>query len=116
MTDRTFTHVIVYNDGWAPLALTKAEARYVMRSMRDGYRNDVDAIYTYNHVRRQYAAADESATRADKMIRGSLSSASFSYAAEQMWVDRSNAAWAKMEQWEPLLAEMDNAERQKEVA
>jgi hypothetical protein len=116
MTDRTYTHVIVYNDGAEPLALTKAEARSTMRSMRNGDRTDVDAIYTYGEVLRQYAAADESATRADKMLRGSLSSPSFSYAAEQMWVDRSNAAWAKMEQWEPLLAAMDNAEWNVEVA
>lgn len=116
MTDRTYTHVIVYNDGTAPLAVDRDKARRTRRWLRFGGGSKIEGVYTYNHVRRQYAAADESATRADKMIRGSLSSASFSYAAEQMWVDRSNAAWAKMEKWEPLLVAMDNAERQKEVA
>jgi hypothetical protein len=118
MTDRTFTHVIVYNDGAEPLALTKAEARSTMRSMRNGDRTDVAAIYTYGEVLRQYVAADESATRADKTLRGMWCGGwqEWSAAREELWADRSNAAWAKMEQWEPLLVAMDNAERQKEVA
>jgi hypothetical protein len=116
MTDRTYTHVIVYNDGTPPLAVDRDKARRTRRWLRLGGGSRIEAIYTYGEVLRQYVAADESATRADKMLRGSLSSPSFSYAAEQMWVDRSNAAWAKMEQWEPLLAAMDNAERQMEVA
>jgi hypothetical protein len=117
MTDRTYTHVIVYNDGAEPLALTKAEARSTMRSMRNGDRTDVDAIYTYNHVVRQYVAADAAATRADKTLRGMWCGGwrEWSAAREELWADRSNVAHAKLDKWGPLLSILEGAE-QKEVA
>ena len=110
---RTFTHVIVYNDGAAPLAVTTAEARSTRRSMRLGDRPDVAAIHTYHHVLAAYVRADRSATRADKAIRGLLCGSwrDWSPAAEQMWEERSWAAHTKLDYYGPLLEVLDTAER-----
>ena len=110
---RLFTHVIVYNDGTAPLAVDKDKARRTRRWLRMGGGSRIEGVYTYGEVARQYAAADESATRADKTLRGMWCGgwSEWSAAREELWTDRSNTAHAKLEKWSPLLAALDNAER-----
>lgn len=104
---RTFTHVIVYNNGTAPLAVTTAEARSTRRSMRLGDRPDVAAIHTYHHVLAAYIRADRSATRADKTLRVLWGSP----AAEEMWADRSWAAHQKLDYYGPLLNVLETVEQ-----
>jgi len=115
---RRFTHVIVYNDGAAPLAVTTAEARSTRRSMRVGDRPDVDTILTYHHVLAAYIRADRSATRADKTLRGLWCGGwrEWSQAREDLWLDRSEAAHEKLEHYGPLLNVLETAERNVEVA
>jgi hypothetical protein len=110
---RTFTHVIVYNDGAAPLAVTTLEARSTRRSMRDGDRPDVDTILTYHHVLAAYVRADRSATHADKTLRGMWCGGwrEWSQAREDLWLDRSGAAHEKLDYYGPLLDLLETAER-----
>jgi phage terminase small subunit len=69
-------------------------------------------------VARQYVAADESATRADKTLRGMWCGgwSEWSAAREELWTDRSDAAHAKLEKWGPLLSLLEDAERKMKVA
>lgn len=117
MSDRTYTHIVVWKHDADPMPVTQDEARQIQKDLRAENHNallTVDTVYTYNHVVRQYVAADAAATRADKTIRGLLCGGwrEWSPEREELWERRSEAAHAKLEKWGPLLSLLENAERE----
>jgi len=113
-TTHRFTHIVTYNDGAEPMALTGAEAVSTRRSQRNGERPDVDRIYTRAHVEREYGSADGSVTYWWKKAR--LECVRYNWRAEDHAVAMHAQAWQRMEKWERLVNVLDRAEQNVKVA
>lgn len=53
-----FTHVVTYNDGSNPKALTFREARSFRQSMKNGECPEIQFIYTRLQLERRFVSAD----------------------------------------------------------